>query len=224
MAAVMLNNFTVSTINCNSLNMSNSTNSIQKQKVFGITKLKSDLIFLSDTRLGNRNLTSNVEELKKIFRVNPYCSYNFLYNSTKTKRGTGILIKSNLNFTELERRQDPDENYLAIRATLQGKEVILCSVYGPNNHDPNFFITLFNNLQGFRNIPIIMGGDWNCTYSISEINNNIDCHGMLEPPNLRHSRYMAEFCTDLGLIDPYRGLYPNKNEYSYFPFGEIRKK
>jgi hypothetical protein len=42
---------TVSSINCNSLNMSNLGNINHKLKIYGITRLKSDIILLSDIRL-----------------------------------------------------------------------------------------------------------------------------------------------------------------------------
>ena len=57
----------ISSINCNSLNMSTINKSLQKNKIYGITKLKTDIILLSDTRLSNRNLNSNIEDLKGNF-------------------------------------------------------------------------------------------------------------------------------------------------------------
>ena len=51
-----------SALNCNSLNMTNSMRKIQKLKLYGVTKLKTDVIFLSDTRISNR---SNVSDIKK---------------------------------------------------------------------------------------------------------------------------------------------------------------
>ena len=38
----------VSSVNCNSLNMSTSSKHNQIKKIYGITKLKSDVILLSD--------------------------------------------------------------------------------------------------------------------------------------------------------------------------------
>ena len=84
-----ISNISLASVNCNSLNMSNSTCSIQKRKIYGITKLRADIIFLSDIRLSNRNLTNNIDELKKTFRVNPYRSYQFLHHSTKIREVLG---------------------------------------------------------------------------------------------------------------------------------------
>ena len=217
-----ISNLSFSAINCNSLNMSNNVGNIQKRKIYGISKLKSDIIFLSDLRLSNRNMTNSIEEIKKTFRVNPYCSYTLYHNSSMNKRGVGILIKSCINYTENERKADAGENFLAVRATIQGKIYILCSIYGPNSHDHGFFISLKNALSQLGDSPIIMAGDWNCTYSTSRVELNYDCFNMLELPNVRHSRYLEHLCEELSVEDPYRVLHPVRRDYSYSPFGTVR--
>ena len=217
-----ISNISLASVNCNSLNMSNSTCSIQKRKIYGITKLRADIIFLSDIRLSNRNLTNNIDELKKTFRVNPYRSYQFLHHSTKNKRGVGFLINSNLDFSELDRIGDPEENFLAIRVSIKGIVYILCSIYGPNSHCPEFFIQLYNAINQLGRHPIIIAGDWNCTLSSSNIDVNLDYQNMRELPNLRHSRYLNQFCEDLSLQDPYRTLHPVSQEFTYTPFGTQR--
>jgi len=217
-----ISNLSFSAINCNSLNMSNNVGNIQKRKIYGISKLKADIIFVSDLRLSNRNMTNSIDEIKKTFRVNPYCSYTLHHNSSMNKRGVGILVKSCINYTENERKADAGENFLAVRATIQGKIYILCSIYGPNNHDQGFFISLKNALSQLGDFPIIMAGDWNCTYSTSRVELNYDCFNMLELPNVRHSRYLEQLCEELFIEDPYRVLHPVRRDYSYSPFGTVR--
>jgi exonuclease III len=99
----------IACINCNSLNMSNSAKWNQTLKVCGITKVKSDIIFLSDTRLSNKNLVSAEDDIKYSFLHNPYGRYNAVFNSTKNKRGVGILIKYELQIDLLETRKTDDE-------------------------------------------------------------------------------------------------------------------
>ena len=84
----------ISTINCNSLNVSTVTSYHQRLKIYGIVQLKTDFIILSDIRLGKAK--NAVAEIDKMFLTNPYCSYNFIFNSTGNSRGVGILINSNL--------------------------------------------------------------------------------------------------------------------------------
>ena len=162
-----LSNFpelSIASVNCNSLNMSVTSKINQTKKIYGITKLKTDLIFLSDIRLCNKNLVSASNDFTKIFRTNPYCSYNFFFHSSRNKRGVGMLIKSNITFSEEARVTDPEENFLLIRAVIQGTTVILGSIYGPNEYNHNFFNHLDTAIRDLGNFPIILGGDWNCTY------------------------------------------------------------
>jgi hypothetical protein len=84
-----------SSINCNSLNSSVSSKGNRNLKVNGITKLGTDIIFCCDTRLSNKNLVSCENEIKKAFELNFYDGYECFFNSSKNKRGVGILFNKN---------------------------------------------------------------------------------------------------------------------------------
>ena len=131
--------FSIATLNCNSLNMSMISSSHQKLKLYGITKLKTDIILLSDVRINSENNAIKILELKKTFLTNPYCSYNFLYNSKHSSRGVGILTKVNLNFSVEEVACDLEGNLLAVKLTSRDSCILLVSVYGPNSANPEFF-------------------------------------------------------------------------------------
>ena len=193
---------TISGINCNSLNMSTTSKHNQLRKIYGITKLKTDLIFLSDIRICNRNLVSGIADITKTFSTNPYQSYNFLHNSSSNKRGVGILIKSDLCFSEELVIRDPGENYILVRARIKGTSLIIGAVYGPNNHDPVFFNNLKRDIRALGGHRIVLGGDWNCTYSNENVNHNLDCLNMVNLPNLRHTNLLLQMCDEFDLTDP----------------------
>jgi hypothetical protein len=67
-------NFDVSCINCNFLNSSNITTLQHKLKMYGVTKLRTDVIFLSDIRLYSSNKYTT-ECIKNTFLCNPYANY-----------------------------------------------------------------------------------------------------------------------------------------------------
>ena len=207
----------ISCINCNSLNMSVSSKHNQIRKIYGITKLKTDIILLSDIRLCNRNLVSASNDCSKTFRTNPYGSYKFLFQSFRNKRGVGILIINDISFLEEAREADPEDNFLLLRASIKGSKMILGAVYGPNDYNPQFFFYLKNAIDRLGNWPILIGGDRNCTFSADPIINNIDCLNMADPPNIRHSRLLLVLCTDLGLTDPYRLFFPGRKDFSFIP-------
>jgi exonuclease III len=209
--------YSLSCINCNSLNMSDSTKVNQQKKLFSITKLKTDIILMSDIRLSNRSKVSVSNELTKIFRTNPFGNYEFFFNSTKNKRGVGILISTKLNYSIITRRDDTAENYLLLLLDIQGKRTVVGAIYGPNNTDPDFFANLKTDLNNLGCQRIVLGGDWNCSVSTDDIRYNIDCLNMRALPNLRHSVILNEMCTDLNLVDPFRLKYPNKRDYTFVP-------
>jgi exonuclease III len=86
-----LPNLTVSSINCNSLNVSNLSSLHHKLKLYSITKLKTDIILLSDTRVNDKNKVT-MSHLSKTFLTNPNAQYDYFSNSTHSSRGVGILI------------------------------------------------------------------------------------------------------------------------------------
>ena len=94
---------------------------------------------MSDIRLNSLHRREETLSICKNFLVNPYCGYNFFYNSKKNSRGVGILIKHNLNVTATVLAEDEDDNLLALSIDLKGKKFTLISVYGPNERDVHFF-------------------------------------------------------------------------------------
>ena len=207
--------WTFSSINCNSLNVSNITSYHHKLKLYGITKLKSSIILLSDIRLGSS--IPSINQIQKTFLVNPYCPYDFHYNSTKNSRGVGILINHNLSAQVEQIFADEAENILVLKVTTTGKTFLLCSIYGPNHNDPGFFALLWDALAKYSSLPVIMGGDWNCTFSSDPLSSNLDIMDMMALPNQKHSTLLSNLCDNFKLCDPFRSLYPKKREFSYTP-------
>jgi hypothetical protein len=54
----------VASLNCNSLNVSTISSLHHKLKIYGITKLGTDVIFMSDIRVNGKNIPE-IENLKK---------------------------------------------------------------------------------------------------------------------------------------------------------------
>jgi exonuclease III len=202
-------------INCNLLNMSNSAKWNQSIKIYGITKLKTDVIFLSDVRLSNKNLVSAKDDISKQFLNNPYEQYQLYANSTKNKRGVGILIKHSLQAVVEDSYQDEDENILLLKVNIKGTVLVLISIYGPNNTDLAFFERLSDQLNVNSNLPVIMAGDWNCTFSTNPLISNPDCLNMKRVPNLTHSRKLSEICDTYNVTDPFRFFNSNSKDFTY---------
>ncbi len=156
--AVIPPNFTFSTINCNSLNVSDLGSIHHLVKLYGIAKLKTDVIFLSDIRLCNARGVSNFHQINNTFRTNPYCSYKCYFNSRSNKRGVGILIKNNSGISVLQEIKREDDNSILLRAEHKGNVFILASIYGPKTHCPNIFENLTQDIASVGDFPVVVGG------------------------------------------------------------------
>ena len=209
--------------NCNSLNLTGISTNLEL-KVAAITKIKKDIIFLSDIRLLG-NGAPNEYRVSQAFKDAKSRSYKCIFNSSGNSRGVAIAIGNDLPADIIQIKCDTDENYLLLKIKIFNKDLIVGAVYGPNGTDRQFFVRLKRDLEtlsGTVNTPIILGGDWNTTWDTSNLVNNIDTFQMSAVPNITNGRFLQEMCTELDISDPYRTLYPNKRDFTYQPFGNIR--
>ncbi len=119
----------LSSQNCNSLNISTECDK-QLSKVVAISSLCTNIIFLSDIRLGAN--ASHVNKLEKLFLTNTSKSYKFFYNSSKSKRGVGMLVESSMAAHVTDCYKDPEQNILGLNITIDGTPLFIVSIYGPN--------------------------------------------------------------------------------------------
>jgi exonuclease III len=210
---------TFSAQNCNSLNISTECEK-QLTKLIAITALCSDIIFLSDLRLNKG--CAQVEKIRKIFACNNNKCYDFYFNSSMSKRGVGILISRSLTYSIKTEYSDSTENILGLVLTVEGITIKICSIYGPNHNDKVFFENLSKFLYKDPSAPVVIGGDWNTTYSTLDLPHNPDVMNMNSPPSLTRSGWLADLCKEHDLMDPYRALHPTRRDFSYAPLG-LRK-
>jgi exonuclease III len=218
-----MSNLTMSSINCNSLNMSDVSKISQNRKLLAIARLKTDIIFLSDIRLSNKSKVSCSNDIEKCFRTNPFGNYLFFHNSTKNKRGVGLLLNNKLDPKVLRRKDDINENYLLLEVELNKKVYILGAIYGPNNVDVEFFNDLTRDLLSLGNQRVVLAGDWNCTPSSEEVGINLDVLNMRSLPNRRHSELIQELCNQFDLLDPFRFKYPDVQDFTFIPRCPVNK-
>ncbi len=202
--------------NCNSLNISTVCDK-QLKKISAITTLDTDIILLCDLRLGTDAEPKN--NISKLFRYNKSKSYEFFYNSSKSSRGVGILVSNSLNYKVLNILKDVSENILGITITIDRVKLHIFSVYGPNSNDFTLFSDLNNHLSEEPDTAVVIGGDWNATYSTSACVDNIDIFRMQSPSSITRSMWLNQVCRDFSLCDPYRALHPTTRDYTFTPHG-----
>jgi exonuclease III len=65
--------------------------------------------------------------------------------------------------------------------------------------------------------PIVLGGDWNATFSTLDSPDNIDTYSMPRPPSVFRSQLLWQICAEKKLTDPYRARHPDRRDYTYIP-------
>ena len=211
--AAVLSNLTLGIQNCNSLNVSTNCPK-QFKKIKAITDMNCDVIFLSDLRLNNKD---SVKDLEAIFRATSSKQYNFIYNSTGNSRGSGILMATNRDWNIIDTFRDEAENILGIHTYIDAYPFLFISVYGPNHNNQQFFRDLRRCISINPDANIILGGDWNLTYSTENSAENIGILNMLSPPSVIRSRALAEIYELHNLSDPFRSLHPERRDFSFRP-------
>jgi len=160
-----------------------------------------------------------VEKVKKLFLYNSTHSYDAHFHSTKNKRGVGILISKRINYTVEKTYKDEDENILGLTINIDGFNLRIFSIYGPNFDNKAFYNRIDYFLSQDSQVAAVLGGDWNSSYSTSPTADNIDIRNMRNPPSLVRSGWLREICNNHNLSDPFRALHPNLKDYTFSPPG-----
>ncbi len=185
---------------------------------FAISNLKKSrqyaqwivILFCCATQCDSMRLnadTDHIEKIRKLFLYNKSIQYDFFHNSSKSSRGVGILISRSLNYSVTRCLKDDNDNKIGLTLKIDDFLGRVFSVYGPNDNNRVFFDNLKNLLETDSAVPIIIGGDWNATYSCHEIGTNIDTYWMVSPPSLSRSLWLNQLCRDLHMCDPFRAMH-----------------
>jgi hypothetical protein len=124
--------------NCNSLNLTGLSSNFDL-KMLAIVESKTDIIFLSDTRVISSQGVSSEQRIKDYLRDCSGRKYQAYFNSTSNSRGTIILIANDLDHTIIREYKDVGENYFIMQAIINGIEYGLGAIYGPNNTSRDFY-------------------------------------------------------------------------------------
>jgi exonuclease III len=208
-------NLSFASQNLRSLNIS-TKNRITRDKIFAITREKQDIILLCDLKLNSNIQKAAVHDVEKYFFLNGYKLY---HNSKHSTRGVGVLINRKISHSISNCLCDNDGNIIILELNLDvgNERLIVGSLYGTNQNEEGFFITVEQFLNQLNGPPIILGGDLNATWDNRNVNDNLDVHSMQNIPSIFRTNKIRSLCNTFNLVDPFRALYPNKKDFTYVP-------
>jgi exonuclease III len=196
-------------------------------KVAAIKNLNKDIVMLSDTRLRSKDGVDIKNRLKTKLISGPGRKYDMWENSESNKRGVAVLLARDCGFVVEDALEDIDQNIVVLKIRYSNRKYIVGAIYGPNNS----CVTFYNNLSAFLSemckdepvpVKIILGGDWNTVVDLNNPMDNLDLLNMVNIPNASNRTRLHVLMEKHCLIDPFRQMYPDKREYSYYPFGMFR--
>ena len=205
---------TFSAQNCHSLNLSDRDQVKLTKKLQLITKVGTDVIFLSEVWMNTVKYPENEKIVKDIVESR----YELYSNSTQRSRGVAILIKKGSGIQKIKEMRDMEENMLLLDVKFRDIPCIIGAVYGPNEDNAkDFYKNLTAKLNRHRDRVIVLGGDWNTTVDTTN-KDNIDKGKDKKPPNIKNAGMLAKLRKDFGLVDPWREQNPGRREYTYKPW------
>ena len=162
---------------------------------------KYDICMLQET-----HFSSKLESyIKAEWGYEAYFSHH-LNNS----RGVAILFRNSFPFKINRVTRDSEGRFIMINIMIRDEIINLVNIYGPNDDNPEFFRSLQDRLECFKEGSYIIGGDFNVvqdyeldTLNITGFNN----------PNAREK--LLEMQQDLDLSDPWRVENPSKKLFTW---------
>ena len=191
-----------SNIKITSLNCRGLASKEKRADYFSKFKDRIDIILLQDIHWDNKTLLKVKEE----WGYKLFCS-----TFTTQARGTAILMNNTFEFNIGEIRKDPGGNFTLVKINfMNNMDIIIGSVYGLNQDNPQFYQKLDEEINKFGNPNMIIGGDWNSTRNFKLDNKNYNNHN-----NPSSQNAINELIQNFNLIDAWRVNHPNKKQYTW---------
>ena len=186
-------------------------NSVGKQPKRGqvlqyIMRKKPDILVLVDTRL-----SKDIENVVKCEMDGHIIFSSFSSQS----RGVLIYIQKNLPIKLLDDFSDDEGNIAAVLFEIENKRILLEGIYGPNLDNPSFYSEkVFKRIEDWDPNFAIYVGDWNIALDQTQ-----DTKGYKADNNIRAREELIKQMNDLDLVDVYRELNPDGNDFTWKKWG-----
>ena len=194
-----MNNNLIQILSCNCQGL----NSVEKRRdvLDYLSKKNCNIYCLQDT-----HFTENDElAIKNLWGGE--CVFN---SFTSNQRGVAIFFKKNFEYKILQTKKDQNGNLLGLNIKIEDKSITLITLYGPNNDSPEFYNSVMDVIQEFKNETVIVTGDFNLVG-----NQTLDTYNYQNVNNPKAKEKVLDLIEICNLIDPFRELYPTIKRYTW---------
>ena len=162
---------------------------------------RPSIVFLQDIHLDSEKARTLLMEWGLEGKIAP---------GSSNSRGTALLFNSNFAYRIDNTYTHQGGNYVIVDLTIQDQNITLCSVYGPNKDDPDFYRQMFQTIEQMGNDSIILGGDWNLV-----IDPELDYCNYKQINNRRARTILLEKIQEFDLVDVWRKQNESNRVYTW---------
>ena len=181
-----------STLNIASMNCRGLGEFKKRRDVFHYLREKNYSMFL----LQDTHFKPSMEQrIKQEWGGDAYFS-----SYTTNARGVAIFFNNNIDYKVIDVTRDVNGNYLIVHIKMFDKEFVIANIYGPNEDNPDFYVTLEEKINVYGPIDnVIICGDWNLVMDFDK-----DCHNYRRRNNITASDQVSDLMNNLDLCDVWR--------------------
>ena len=179
----------------------------KRKDVFSYLRgIEADIFMLQDVHCNDQKLVSFRNSWGKDVYISP---------GTNNARGVAILPGRNIQLDVLNEKHDDIGNVILIKAVINKTfEVLLMSVYGPNEDNPQFYRELSRMIDDMRDgedaLPVMLCGDLNIA-----LDQRLDTYNYDRENNVGARDELEHVMRTQGLVDSFREINQTKKSYTW---------
>ena len=126
---------------------------LKRRQVFMYFREKADIVCFQETH------TTKIDE--QCFR-NEWRGVCFFAHGTNKSGSVFIGFRTSLPVNVQATVSDPEGRFIIVQCSIEEKQFVIVSLYAPNKDSPEFFMSLFNQIEQYRGHRFMIG-DFNLT-------------------------------------------------------------
>ena len=147
--------------------------------------------------------THSVKRCEKIWKSQWRGQIMFAHGASNA-RGVAIFIKKGCKTKIHKTIMCKDGRFLIVDIDIDDERYTLCNVYAPNTDSPEFFSSIFQQIDKLDNDNIIIGGDFNTTLSSKDRRGK-----KIEHINSKSTKVINDYMSLKGILDIWRNRHPD---------------
>uniref|UniRef100_A0A803K359 Reverse transcriptase domain-containing protein n=1 Tax=Xenopus tropicalis TaxID=8364 RepID=A0A803K359_XENTR len=180
---------------------------IKRKKAFiYYASAHADVVLLQETHFSKTSFPKFLH--KKYSQV-------YMANSDTKTKGVAICFKSGLAIQIIDKYEDPEGRFLALKVWFNDVKFTVLSYYAPNTAQFKFFEILVAFISNWAEGELIMGGDSNVVLDKHWDRQAITALNNLTPA-CTEGRKVNKLCGTMGWLDVWRELHPGIKQYTHY--------